>query len=300
MAKLCLGTVQFGMRYGIYNRTGQPTKQQSFRMLDMARDYGIDIIDTAAAYGMAEELLGEYVDRQHLAGKVNIISKLRPNLIGEDCANPVQAVREQVQGSLKKLGVDCLEGYLLHTPANIYNPGIIEGLDRCREEGLIKHPGVSIYDLKQGFDALNLPVIDFIQVPYSILDQRAARNGFIAAAREREITLFTRSALIQGLILMEKEDVPGHLQAAIPYLEELEGILKDYGISRLSAALLFARDEPGIDYLVFGVDTEEQLIEDMTVLLHNTMPTTLAAEIKQHFNDMEQSIIIPSLWARAN
>lgn len=60
MAELCLGTVQFGMRYGINNRDGQPVEGQCFEMLDMAAQNGLRFLDTARAYGTAELVLGEY------------------------------------------------------------------------------------------------------------------------------------------------------------------------------------------------------------------------------------------------
>jgi aryl-alcohol dehydrogenase-like predicted oxidoreductase len=47
--KLCLGTVQFGLRYGINNQTGRPTREQVFAMLDLAVSQGILCFDTAAA-----------------------------------------------------------------------------------------------------------------------------------------------------------------------------------------------------------------------------------------------------------
>ena len=54
MADLCLGTVQFGMKYGINNRQGQPSMNDSVEMIKYAVDNGVKYIDTARAYGDAE------------------------------------------------------------------------------------------------------------------------------------------------------------------------------------------------------------------------------------------------------
>ena len=82
LSKLCLGTVQFGMKYGINNQLGrQPTMDESFSMLDYAISNGIGVIDTAAAYGEAEELLGSYLKKRQCKQEVKIISKLKPNII---------------------------------------------------------------------------------------------------------------------------------------------------------------------------------------------------------------------------
>ena len=83
MTQLCLGTVQFGMNYGINNQIGrQPTWEESFDMLDYAIENGIDTIDTARAYGETELVLGEYLrENSRHKSNVKIISKLRPNCI---------------------------------------------------------------------------------------------------------------------------------------------------------------------------------------------------------------------------
>ena len=60
-ARLGLGTAQWGMRYGIINRTGRPAGEQVGVMLACAREAGIHVLDTARAYGGAEDLIGELV-----------------------------------------------------------------------------------------------------------------------------------------------------------------------------------------------------------------------------------------------
>ena len=106
-AKLCLGTVQFGMRYGIHNTLGrQPTEEEVFGILDAALDAGICMFDTASAYGTSEELLGRY----GLAARGGqIISKLHPAVEGER-----RDVRDEIQRSLTRLSVTNLYCYMLH------------------------------------------------------------------------------------------------------------------------------------------------------------------------------------------
>lgn len=56
--RLALGTAQFGMRYGVANRVGQVPAGEARRILERARTAGMDTLDTAAAYGASETLLG--------------------------------------------------------------------------------------------------------------------------------------------------------------------------------------------------------------------------------------------------
>ena len=81
--KLVLGTVQLGMKYGLCNTHGQPTQEESFSILDAALAAGIDTFDTAFAYGTAEDMLGAWMQERSLAGKVRVISKMKPHVLNE-------------------------------------------------------------------------------------------------------------------------------------------------------------------------------------------------------------------------
>jgi aryl-alcohol dehydrogenase-like predicted oxidoreductase len=292
---LCLGTVQFGLQYGINNRYGKPNRQQVFSILDQALESGIRYIDTAVDYGDAEELLGEYgVDRKNL----KVISKLLPNLIEEDCPNPEEVVEQQVRGSLKRLRLDSLDGYLLHNPQNFYNKGIMAGLQKCKEMGLISNLGVSIYEERHALDAAGSGLIDYIQVPYSVFDQRLDRTDLFKIAKRNGVRVFARSAFLQGLIMMEDERIPDHLSLARKYLKIFDSIISKYSYSRVQAALLFSLDNPGIEHVVFGVDNVEQLTEGLGIADRGAEFEPCRAELQRSFLDIEKSIISPSLWAK--
>lgn len=297
MSGLCLGTVQFGMKYGVNNTLGQPSWEDSFKMLDTAIEQGINVIDTARAYGEAEEILGKYFETQKNQDKVRIISKLRPNVINPNEKDAEGIVRKELEDSLNRMHLQSLDGYLLHTPEYIYRQDILKGLGKVKEEGLVKHIGVSIYDIAEGEEAVKTGVVDYIQLPYSILDQRGVKTGFIEKAKKAGITIYTRSAFLQGLFMMPPEKVPKHLARALPYLNTFEALLEKYQIGRVEALLHFVKQEPGIDYLVFGVDTKEQLLEDIRIYEHATVPKAFINEVKNIFHDVEKSIIFPSLWS---
>lgn len=297
MPELCLGTVQFGMKYGINNQIGrQPTRDESFGMLDYALDHGIDTIDTACAYGDAEEIIGNYLRVCGKKHKLKVISKLRPNVIdGSKLVEKI--VVEECRNSLHRLSVEQLDGYLLHTPEYIYQEEVVTALVGLKKEGYVKNIGVSIYDLKEGYAAIDTGVVDYIQLPYSILDQRGIKEGFITAAKSAGIKIFTRSAFLQGLFMMEPGSVPKHLQKAVPYLEKIEKILDQYEADKISAILQFVKQEKQIDYLVFGVEKREQLEEDIRKAGRADVPKECLKQLKKEINNVAQAIIFPSLWA---
>ncbi len=297
MAELCLGTVQFGMKYGINNIFGQPSEEDVFEMLDMAIEHGIRVLDTARAYGTAEIILGNYFKARKDINFIKLISKLRPNVI-ENCeADIYGTVRREFEGTLERLHTDHLEGYLLHTPEYIYQPRIIDALRRLKEEKLVEHIGISIYELQEGYAALRTEGIDYIQLPYSILDQRGMQEGFIHAAKDAGVTIFARSAFLQGLFMMEKERIPKHLQHAVPYLNQFEELLRQYEVECVSALVSFVMQEAEIDYFVFGVDTKEQLLQDIAASRNDKLPEELMKKLKGIFANIEKSIIFPSLWS---
>lgn len=297
MAELCLGTVQFGMKYGINNTLGQPAEEAVFEMLDTAIENGINVIDTARAYGTAEMILGKYLENRKETDSLRIISKLRPNVV-TDGENDVRGViRREFEDTLRRLRIQRLDGYLLHTPQYIYHEQIVESIRKLKEEHLIEHAGVSIYDLEDGYAALETEGFDYIQLPYSILDQRGMQNDFIWKAKEKGVVIFTRSAFLQGLFMMEKNAVPKHLKHVVPYLDKFDKLLEKYSVNRIAALLHFVKFEKGIDYLVFGVDTKEQLIQDINAFNHDLVPEELIKELKKEFTHIEKSIIFPSLWS---
>ena len=298
MAELCLGTVQFGMNYGINNSLGQPTEEKVFEMLDTAIENGIHAIDTAHAYGKAEELLGRYFGARKHVDSLRIISKLScSNVIEENREDAYSIVRKELEDTLERLHVQCLDGYLLHSPQDIYNSDIVNALNRLKAEKLINHAGISIYDLQEGYAALRTEGFDYVQLPYSVMDQRGTQEGFIQKAKSVGATVFTRSAFLQGLFMMDRKCIPEYLKHALPYLERFDELLNEYSADKMDVLIHFVTNEQKIDYLVFGVDSNEQLLQYINIYQNHSIPEELVKELKETFVNIDKNIIFPSLWA---
>ena len=106
-SKIALGTVQFGTDYGVSNREGQTDAREVERILDTALEFGIDLIDTASAYGNAEQVLGRYD-----LSSFKVVSKFMPPPEGA-------AIAGQLGTTLSNLRVDSLYGYLAHRPDDL-------------------------------------------------------------------------------------------------------------------------------------------------------------------------------------
>jgi aryl-alcohol dehydrogenase-like predicted oxidoreductase len=296
--KLALGTVQFGMEYGINNTKGKPSREQSLEMLDFAYKNGIGTFDTAYNYGDAEEILGEFSETRGVGGKIKIITKLKGNIISESTGEPYDIIAANLDESLKRLKRDYVDGYLFHTPAYIRDEKLVDCFCKLKEQGLVKNIGVSIYEENDAVYAVKLDAVDYIQVPYSVFDERLDKTDFFQLAKKNGVTVFARSAFLQGLFFMHEEKIPAHLESAKNYLREFDAIIGKYGLSRQQAALLFSLKNDCIDYVVFGVDNVGQLQEDIGIAEQDIDCGACVAELKAKFGSIEKNIVMPSLWKK--
>ena len=139
--KIELGTVQFGIPYGIANSKGQIEKKEAKSILDYAKSSGINSIDTAIAYGTSEKCLGEI----GLNG-FQVITKLPE--IPDNFGNLKSWILKHIENSLSTLSVESLSGLLLHRPSQLLDTDKNELwsiLLRLKDEGLVKKIGFSIY-----------------------------------------------------------------------------------------------------------------------------------------------------------
>lgn len=297
--KLCLGTVQFGMDYGIRGQK-KPSLSESVSMLDYATQNGITDIDTAFAYGEAEDVVGEFLSKKTIdRSKLFISSKLKPNELDDiPCSKLKSVINEHLDRSLKRLHTDYLDSYMLHSSRYAFNDDILEALYEVKKEGRIKHCGVSVYYPDEAKKCIESNFVDFMQLPFSVFDQRMQNEGVFDLAKKKNNTqIHARSAFIQGLILMKEDEVPPFLQGARPILAKIDKLSKKYAISRIEIALLFVKHFNAISHLVFGVDNMEQLKENINIF-NRDLNVDIIKDFSNEFKDIDADIMMPSLWVR--
>jgi len=255
--KLALGTVQFGLNYGVANTSGQVSSEVAEAILQHAQQTGIDTLDTAIAYGESESVLG------HIGVKAwKVVTKLPA--VPEGCADVSQWVKAQAQGSLKRLGFNSLHGLLLHRPSQLLEGIGVElyaALQSLKAQGLVGKVGVSVYGPAE-LDALcGQYTFDLVQAPLNILDRSLVNSGWAQRLKDDDVEVHTRSAFLQGLLLMPKEK----RQAKFGRWKDIWSVwdqwLAETGLSPLQACLRFANALDCIDRVVIGVDNVTQLEE---------------------------------------
>ena len=294
---LRLGTVQFGQNYGI-NGQKQPSLEDSVKMLDYATQNGVSNLDTAFAYGTAESVVGEFLRKKTIPReKLNISSKLVPNIMDDVAPEDYEAkVLELIKGQLKTLGTDYLDVYLYHSARYVHNEALLSALQIAKKEGLAMKVGVSVYEPEEVRKGLVSDKVEFMQFPYSIFDQRMLAGGiFDLPLNGTEID--TRSAFIQGLIIMPEDKVPSFLAKAKPIVRKIDEVCAKYGVNRVALAMSFVKQQKSISSLVFGVDNMEQLKQDIEYF-NKEIPSDTVKEIAKEFTGIETDIVMPSLWKK--
>jgi aryl-alcohol dehydrogenase-like predicted oxidoreductase len=283
------------MKYGIANCKGQPNYLKAFEIVDTACKNGVTFFDTAQVYGNSEEVLGKALEHMGLSEKVQIISKLSPEINPD---NP-QELTVSIESSLKKLKIKELWGLMLHNEAwlEYWGGNLGKTLIELKSSGKIKYLGVSIYSPEMAQKALDNPEIDIIQVPANVWDDRMKQYNIFETARKSGKLCFIRSIYLQGLLLMAPEEVKIKLPFAEDAVKEWNAILKERKISSCELSMAYAKT---LDFpLVIGAESPEQVYENTR--LFNTSNLTLE-EAQALTNRMKpylnERILNPSYWNR--
>jgi len=289
LSKLSLGTVQFGLNYGIANTQGQPSQEDVNKIIEYVYENDINCFDTAQAYGNSEEVLSKSIDGKK---DIFVISKLKSNLFKND-------LLENINKSLANLKIDFLYGLLLHDSELLYDwkeeyTAIIE---RLIENKKIKYFGVSIYTNEDFELAVENPSITFIQIPFNIFDQRAISEDWFKKAKENNKLIFIRSVFLQGLLLMDINKVPENLKIAKKYLYIFESYCDKMRISKNELALSFVDTIAKESLILFGCDNIDQAQENITSFNNlKELDKTIMENIINDFKDMDDKIYNPTKW----
>lgn len=255
MNKIALGTAQFGLKYGIANQKGQIDISNINKILRLAHNSEIDLIDTAITYGDSENIIGNT--------KINgfkFVSKL-PEL-PKDCVDINNWVKENVKSSLNRLGVSSLYGILVHNTENLLGYSgkeLIEALKIIKVNGLVKKIGISIYDPSECEDVLKLTRVDIVQAPLNIIDRRLVTSGWLSRLRSEEIEIHSRSVFLQGLLQIPNDRIPKGFEKWSKVWDKWTSELKKNNLSATEVCLLYPLSLKEIDRVIVGVDSADQL-----------------------------------------
>ena len=289
ISKLSLGTVQFGLDYGVSNNSGKPSQDNVNNIVDYLYNNGLNCFDTAQAYGNSEEVVGKALNSKD---DIYLISKLKSNFF-------VSNAIDNVNKSLENLHVDSLYALLLHDSELLYNwnneySALVDILINSKK---IKYFGVSIYSSKDFILALENEKIQFIQIPFNLFDQRALKENWFQKAKEYGKIIFIRSIFLQGLLLMDKDSVPRNLESSRKYLKKLDFYCLKHNISKNELALSFVDTIAKDSLLLFGCDNLIQAEENLKNYSSlKALDEDAILELSNIFVDIDENIYNPTKW----
>lgn len=277
-SRIALGTVQFGLDYGISNDTGIVSSNTAADLLARAHALGIDTLDTARVYGISETVLGRIGTRNW-----KVVSKFMPSA--------GQSVQNALENSLEALQCESLYGYLSHSGEHlISHPGVWEEMQKLKTKGRINKTGYSLYLTEHLDQLLELGMIpDIIQVQYNLFDRRF--EPYFAKLKSAGTEIHTRSCFLQGLFFLTTYNP--YFEPLKTPLEQLKQLFPEPG-RRAAALIRFCLDREEIDKIVIGIRNPEELTANLHEL--ETMPAGSLAGIEppNGCNDL----LLPYNWPK--
>lgn len=285
--KLALGTAQFGLDYGVANKKGRVNLEEVRTVLKLAKSVGIKTLDTASAYGSSESTLG-------MAGieGFEVITKIPP--FTSDATLDIDMwIRGTVSDSLSRLKTQTLRGLLFHRPLELLSDvgkQAYQTLVKLKKQGIVEKIGISIYQ-PQDLDAL-IPrfSFDIIQAPLNIIDRRLISSGWLQKLKQNEIEVHTRSAFLQGVLLMTPQERPAYFSPWTELLNQFDQWRTTQGLTPLQACLAFLYQHSEIDRVIVGIDSVEQLQE----ITKSQLYADLA--VPNELESSDEALINPARW----
>lgn len=283
--KLILGTVQFGLNYGINNTQGKPNKETVFEILSSAHENGIRILDTAELYGNAHVLIGEF-HKLNPSNRFQIITKFPHDF--------EETLDQKISTYLSQFNVEILHAILFHSFDSYLNHKEQLGDILKLKKTKFNYLGVSVYTNEQMNEVLDDINIDIVQIPFNLFDNLNIKGKLLEKAKAKNKIIHTRSAFLQGLFFMKKDN-PNTIRIK---LENELNVIKDISlkssISIGSIALNYCLLQPTIDGVLIGVDSLEQLNENIKYS-NQTIPIKYLDQINNIKIDNVE-LLNPSMW----
>jgi spore coat polysaccharide biosynthesis protein SpsF len=304
---MTLGTAQLGMKYGSANRTGLPVDSIAEAILKRGVLAGVTAVDCARGYELAEQRVGRLLEQGYARG-FKVITKLDPlsNLLPDESDQSIRnAVDASVFRSCVELRQKKLDVLLLHRweHRHAFRGAIWHRLLELRDQGLISRLGASVYTPEAAKEALQDANVQHLQLPFNILDWRWKRSGFWQIAGSRaDVVIHARSALLKGILAAPSKYWPGipglDANAIIKKLDELVQHLGRE--SRTDLCLAFVRAHEGIISIVLGMETLNQLDENLRLFTLPALSSDEYAEAEKYIAPVSERLLDPSKWVMSN
>jgi aryl-alcohol dehydrogenase-like predicted oxidoreductase len=303
LSRVGLGTAQFGLNYGLNNHSGQVQMRDIIKILEQAREDGVNFLDTARVYGSSEENLGKAL--HEIGAKDHFIICTKLGLPGNYRSltetELLKATADSLETSINTLGLEQIPFYLVHDPGYLeVQSGLVWSylIDK-KHSGKIGHLGVSVVKGPQeALACLENIEVEMIQIPYNVLDDRWRRAEVFEKAMEQGVAIVTRSAYLQGLLSMECAEVASKLPFALPWSEQFDQLVRQIESTKVEVALRYVLSNPAIAVTLTGIDSLDQLQENMRIYGLGAYNDATLDRLCSGFPDVPEHVVNPALWPK--
>ncbi len=292
--KLGLGTVQFGLNYGVSNENGIVSKSDVLAILETAKCNDITLLDTASAYGESEAVLGTLINSYD---HFDIITKTP--VFDEDVITDesILLLHDQLNISLDHLSVNKIHGLLIHHAEDLLKAGgdkLVEALEAVKNKGLVENVGVSVYSPEQLRKVIPLFTPDIVQAPLNIFDQRFVSHEIYFALKKAGVQFHFRSVFLQGLLLMAQEKRPAWTRNYMGAFQRYDALVEESKLTRLEICLGFLARQVNDDVTLVGVTGSDELESILAAFNRKTDITELQY---RSLSSSDEGLVNPSLWS---
>lgn len=280
-------------------------------ILTTAERSGIDFWDTADVYGggLSESRIAAYTKKH--PGDIVVATKVgrSPDLYPDGYTR--SKVRENLQGSARRLGVDRLDLVQLHcVPPPVLAAGdMLAWMEDFRSEGLIRAFGASVETLEEALAVVGHPALTSLQIIFNLFRQDAVERLF-PAAEENRVGIIVRLPLASGVLAGKMQHgqrfaetdhrhynrhgeafSQGETFSGLPFdtavdrVEEMRPWLPE-GMSMAQMAMRWILDYPAVSTVITGASRAAQVAENASVSdlqpLDPGLHDTLAAFYREH------------------
>ncbi len=297
VSRVGLGTVELGLPYGI-GLPAPPDDGECIRLLRTAHDAGITFIDTAAAYGRSEELVGKafagVADKPVLATKVKVTTGKDSIPLKSDALR--RHLETSVATSLKALAVERLDLLQIHSDyEDEFSEELLESMSSLQSRGLVRYWGGSTYGEVTPLRALEYPeLIQTLQVAYNLLDRRMGKQ-VLPRCKELGVGRIMRSVFLRGVLSDRARDLPSNLDRLRDAAFKAEQVAGDLGIALPELALRFATFSPHADVTLFGTASLKEVTANLKTIADGPLPAD-ALDALDDLQITDAELLNPSTW----
>ena len=260
VSEIGFGGVEIGLEYGIQvgGQSNCPEQSQAIRIVQRAVELGINVIDTARAYGESEAIIG--LALRGCREPVVIMSKLAaidPTLTGSPLT---QFMQQSLEDSLRALRTDVIDVYQIHSAsAEVMKRGeILDNLARFQAAGKVRFLGATIYTEEEATAALDDDRVDVIQVPYNLLDP-SMDDHVLPRAEKQEVAVVARSVLHRGVLTSKGANGTAAERKLYNTASGLKFLFDEQSSSMPHVATRFVLSNSRIGCALLGMDSLEQV-----------------------------------------